>query len=74
MSEQVKIATWNLCLGLLNKKDYVDYKLKEENIDICCLQECEVPPNLDEKTLTLNNFKIELKLNQRKKNGYINPQ
>ena len=67
MSELVKIATWNLCLGLLNKKDYVDYKLKEENIDICCLQECEVPPNLDEKTLTLNNYKIELELNQRKK-------
>ena len=23
MSEQIKIATWNLCLGLFHKKDYV---------------------------------------------------
>ena len=63
----IKIASWNLCLGLQNKKDYVDYKLNEESIDICGLQECEIPPSLDDNNLTLKNYKVELEDNQRKK-------
>ena len=52
MSKLIKIASWNLCLGLQNKKYYVDFKLNKENVDNCCLQECQIPINLDEKTLT----------------------
>ena len=63
----IKIASWNLCLGLQNKKDYVDYKLNEESIDICGLQECEIPSSLDDSNLTLKNYKVELEDNQRKK-------
>ena len=67
MSENIKVATWNLCLGLPNKKDYIDHKLNHENIDICALQECEVSPLLDEKHLSLRDYKIELETNNNKK-------
>ena len=39
----VKIATWNVCLGLKSKKEYVKSKIIEEKIDICCIQESEIP-------------------------------
>jgi hypothetical protein len=67
MNELIRIGTWNLCLGLANKKDYVTSKLHDEKINICCLQECEIDPNQDEKTLTLPNYKIELEDNVYKK-------
>ena len=67
MSKTINIGTWNLCLGLANKKDYVKEKLKTENIDICCLQECEISPDLDESTLKLKDYKIEVEDNLYKK-------
>ena len=67
MSSKIKIASWNLCLGLQNKKDYINHKLNLENIDICCLQECEIPVALEDKHLTLENYKIEIENNQRLK-------
>ena len=67
MSSGLKIASWNICLGLSNKKDFLAYELNKERIDVCCLQECEVPVRLDEKTLTLNNYKLELETNEHKK-------
>ena len=36
---KIKIATWNLCLGLTNKKDYVSLMNK---IDIYCMQEIDL--------------------------------
>ena len=74
MSERIKIGTWNLCLGLSNKKDYVAQKLNEERIDICCLQECEVDSSMKEENLTIKNYKIELEKNTFKKRVgiYIN--
>ena len=41
MEGQIKIASWNLCLGLANKKDYVASMIKENNIYICCMQEID---------------------------------
>ena len=35
MTEKIKIANWNVCLGLANKKDYVAEMIKLNNIDIC---------------------------------------
>ena len=42
MEGQIKIASWNLCLGLANKKDYVASMIKENKIDICCVQEIDI--------------------------------
>ena len=39
---KIKIATWNLCLGLTNKKDYVSQMITVNKIDICCMQEIDV--------------------------------
>ena len=74
MTGQLKVASWNVCLGLSNKKDFVEYEIKKEKIDICCLQECEVPVNLDEKMLTFNDYNLELEDNiYKKRTGiYIN--
>ena len=49
MNHQLKVASWNVCLGLTNKKDFIIHEITKEQIDICCLQECEVSCTLDEK-------------------------
>ena len=43
MSIETKIATINLCLGLRNKKEEVQKLVVENNIDILCMQETEIP-------------------------------
>ena len=56
----IKIATWNLCLGLSNKKDYVYETLNSDNIDICLFQEVEIDKNIDIKNLTSKNYRLEV--------------
>ncbi|MBF0208929.1 MAG: endonuclease/exonuclease/phosphatase family protein [Oligoflexia bacterium] len=41
----MKIATWNCCLGIAYKKDLISDLLTNFNIDILCIQECEIDPN-----------------------------
>ena len=67
MESNLKIATWNLCLGLPNKKDIVTNYLNENKIGVCCLQETEVQINLPENILNCNGFNLELELNIEKK-------
>ena len=43
----IKIATLNLCLGLPNKKNDVKKLIVENNIDILCMQETEIDPNIN---------------------------
>ena len=49
---KIKIATWNLCLGLTNKKDYVLQIITVNKIDICCMQEIDVKKDYDCNLLT----------------------
>ena len=51
MDSCLKIGTWNLCLGLPNKKDIVTDYLKLNSVNICCLQETDVPVNFPEIVL-----------------------
>ena len=67
----MKIATWNLCLGLTNKKDYVYKTLNEEKIDICLLQEVEIENDYPIQLLTSRNFKIEVEKNTKKARSAI---
>ena len=55
----LKIGTWNLCLGLSNKKDIVTKYLKMNDIAICCLQETEVQSNFPTDILNLNDYVLE---------------
>ena len=43
--KNITIGTWNLCLGLRNKKDYVSKIINENKLDIVCLQETDIEPN-----------------------------
>ena len=67
----MKIATWNLCLGLSNKKDIVCDYLAVNDVGICCLQETEIPMNFPEDILNCNNYVLELEQNTEKKRAGI---
>ena len=62
----VKIATWNLCLGLINKKEIVLDELCKNNIDICCLQETEIAKDYDLSFLNSKDYELETETNQKK--------
>ena len=74
MNSDLKIGTWNLCLGLPNKKDIVKNYIKTEAIDVCCLQETEIPKDYPRALLSFSDYKIEIEGNQQKKRTaiYIN--
>ena len=52
----ITIGTWNLCLGLRNKKDYVSKIIKEHKIDIVCLQEIDIEPSYPHNILTFKGY------------------
>ena len=58
----VKVASWNLCLGLINKKDHVLSTLKHEEIDICLAQEVEIKKDYDLQLLSDLTYKIEVEV------------
>ena len=62
----LKVATWNICLGLKNKKDYIYEVINRKDIDICLLQEVEIESNFDTRLLTNANYKIEVETNTKK--------
>ena len=63
----IKIASWNVCLGLTQKKLEISRKIVEENIDICCLQETEIKSELKDNELTFSGYCIETENNDTKK-------
>ena len=67
MGKQIKIGTLNLCLGLHNKKETVIDLLNANSIDVCGLQETEIPMNYPEEILNSGGFALELELNTEKK-------
>ena len=66
MTTKCKIATWNLCLGLANKKNMVKHYIKDNKIDVCCLQEIELPANYPTELLSFPGFSIETETNDLK--------
>ena len=71
MSEQFTIGTWNLCLGLPNKKDIVVDILSLNKVNICCLQETEIPSGFPENVLNVGGYTIEMEKNCNKKRAGI---
>jgi hypothetical protein len=63
----IKVATWNLCLGLQNKKDLVLNELDLNNIDVCGLQETEIGKDYPIDILGNNKYEFEAELNDTKK-------
>ena len=66
MSNQITIGTWNLCLGLPNKKDIAVDILELNKVNICCL-----PNNFPESVLNCGGYKLELESNSGKKTAGI---
>ena len=62
----VKIATWNICLGLKSKKNYIKSKISEEQIDICCIQECEILKDYPTDILSFTGYNLEVENNSVK--------
>ena len=67
MESNIKIATWNLCLGLVNKKDIVTEYLKSNDISVCCMQETEIPNNYPLNILNCNNYNLEIESSDAKR-------
>ena len=66
MMNVMKIATLNLCLGLKNKKDAVKKLIVDNEIEILCLQETEIPVSYPVDLLTFKGFNYENENNQFK--------
>ena len=62
----IKIATWNVCLGMKNKRDLITETLRSEKIDICCLQEIEIEKNYPINILASKDYKFECETNDVK--------
>ena len=54
----IKLATWNLCLGLINKKMYVTEMMKLNRIDVCCLQEIDIKPSYNHEILSWKGYSL----------------
>ena len=67
MESPINIASWNLCLGLANKKDSVIEYLTSNNVHLCCLQETEIPMGFPESVLNCKGYNVELEQNTVKK-------
>ena len=57
MEHCIKLTTWNLCLGLRNKKDCMSQIIKANKIDICCMQEVNIPADYDHDILAFKKMK-----------------
>ena len=62
----MKIGSWNICLGLKGKKDYVKSVICEKGLDICCIQECEIKPDFPSNLLTFKDYNLEVESNSIK--------
>ena len=62
----LKLATWNLCLGLSNKKDVVSQTILSNEIDICVLQEIDIPAGYDSNLLSFGGYTLEVEENNVK--------
>ena len=62
----IKIATWNVCLGLMNKKDVVSNMITDNKIDICCLQETDIPVEYNHELLSFKGYNLIVEKNEVK--------
>ena len=66
MTNKLKVSTWNLCLGLSNKKNIVKQYMKFNNIDVCCMQEVDLLVNYPTELLSFPGYNLETETNDLK--------
>jgi len=59
-TKQIKICTWNVCLGIFHKMHFVKTAIKENEIDILCIQEAEVKVEDNVNLLQIQGFSLEI--------------
>ena len=62
----MNVATWNVCLGFKNKKDYIYETLRENEIMICAIKEAEIKKDFDPMMLSSKDYKIEVEKSSSK--------
>jgi len=66
--QNLKLCTWNVCLGAKYKKHYIKSLLEEHSIDILCIQEAEIKHDDDASLLDIQGYTVEIeKENQMEK-------
>ena len=70
-NSDLKIATWNVCLGLSNKKYCVLEALIRNNVAICGLQEIKVENNFPNDLLNCGGYTLEIEQNTGKRRSGI---
>ncbi len=58
--KQIKICTWNICLGILHKMYLVKRFIKENDIDILCIQEAEIKAEDNVDLIHIPGFNLEM--------------
>ena len=59
-THNLKVCTWNVCLGAKYKKHHIAGLLREHNIDVLCIQEAEIKPNDDISLLDIQGYTVEI--------------
>ena len=59
MKDNIKICTWNICLGARCKMSLIKDLILENSIDVLCLQEVEINKNEDTSIYNIENFSVE---------------
>jgi exonuclease III len=59
-NNNLKVCTWNVCLGLKYKLNYIRELLVKNSIDILCIQEAEVAADDEKRILEIPNYSLEL--------------
>ena len=63
MENKFKIGTWNVCLGLANQKDMISEIIVKEKIDVCCLQEVDIPASYNSDLLSFRGYSLLIEKN-----------
>ena len=50
----------------MNKKNYVSQRILNENIDICCMQEIDLKPDVDQDLLSFKGYSLLAETNNVK--------
>ena len=64
--QNITFVSLNLCLGLSNKKDSVLDHLTKLRINVCAIQETEIPSGFPVNILNCRNYNLELEKNTGK--------
>ena len=58
MMTNLKIASWNVCLGISNKLNHIQNILETESIDVLFVQEAEIQNQTNTQFYQINGFKL----------------